>query len=164
MKNNSCEKNKRGQSLVEVVVGIGLVTTVLVALVSAMNTGLGNAQFSRNKSKATIYVQEALEWVRSQRDNESWQWFVARAHSTDTCGRTQYCLNSLIFTAGSCGAGVFDTIFTRQATLVRQSSDQVRVDVTVSWPEGSRTATVNASTQLSNWRPQAPVATPSTCP
>ena len=156
-----------GQSLVEVVVGIGLVTTVLVALVSAMNRGLGNAQFTRNKSKATAYAQEALEWVRSQRDGETWQAFVAQA-GTGSCGSKKYCLNSLGASfpgEGACANNVvFDTIYQRNTTLVRQSDDQVRVDVTVTWPEGNRTGQVASSTQLSNWQPQVPVATPSTCP
>lgn len=55
----------KGQSLLELVVGISLIAAVLTALVVTTTYSLRNTQFSKNQSLATKFAQENLEKVRT---------------------------------------------------------------------------------------------------
>lgn len=55
----------KGQSLLELVVGISIVAVVLIALVVTTTYSLRNTQFSKNQSLATKFAQENLEKVRT---------------------------------------------------------------------------------------------------
>jgi Tfp pilus assembly protein PilV len=153
-----------GQSLLEAVVAIGVVTVVLSALIAAISFSLANTQYSRNKAQATKYGQEAIEWLRSQRD-AGWATFVSKAGAA-ACESHIYCLNGLtVFpAAGACAAGaVFNAIFTRTATLTYQSADQVGVNVTVSWPQGNRNSNITLDTFLTNWHPVSSASPNTSC-
>lgn len=63
--------SEKGQSLLELVVVIGVVVIVVGALVFATIASLRNASFSRNQAQATKLAQEGLEWVRLGRDRNS---------------------------------------------------------------------------------------------
>ena len=60
--------DKRGQTLIEVIVIITIGILVIVALVFATIAGLRNSQFAKNQVQATKLAQEGLEKVRSARD------------------------------------------------------------------------------------------------
>lgn len=55
----------KGQSLLELVVGISLIAAILTALVITTTQSLINTQFSRSQSQATKLAQENLEKVRT---------------------------------------------------------------------------------------------------
>ncbi len=55
----------KGQSLLELVIGVGLITVIMGAMaVVAINT-LRNTQFSKNQTQATKFAQANLELVRT---------------------------------------------------------------------------------------------------
>lgn len=54
-----------GQSLMELVIGIGLVTVVAGAIAIVSINGLQNTQFAKNQVQATKLAQESLEKVRT---------------------------------------------------------------------------------------------------
>jgi Tfp pilus assembly protein PilV len=60
---NSC--GSKGQSLIELVIGIGLITVVVGALAIVTVYSLQNTQFSKNQAQATKIAQENLEKVRT---------------------------------------------------------------------------------------------------
>lgn len=60
---------EKGQSLMELVVGIGLVTIVAGALAIVTVNSLRNTQFSKNQVQATKLAQENLEKVRTIKNN-----------------------------------------------------------------------------------------------
>ncbi len=64
---NSLRFKQNGQSLIELMVGLSLVTVVVGALAIITTYGLRNSQFSKNQSQATKYAQENLEKVRAIR-------------------------------------------------------------------------------------------------
>lgn len=143
-------KNNKGQSLVEAVVAIGLVTLVLVALISAITFSLANAQYSRNKSIATKYAQEAIEAMRKLRD-AGWPAFYTWAN--DTTGRTYCMTNTFTLTNIPPACVVIDDtydIFTRTVKLVGNGGtrDRVSVQVVVTWTQGTRTPNVTLDTYL----------------
>lgn len=54
-----------GQSLMELVVGISLITVVVGAVAVITTYGLRNSQFSKNQAQATKLAQQNLELVRT---------------------------------------------------------------------------------------------------
>jgi len=68
-------KKDSGQSLVEMVIAIGVVLIIIVTLVAVTTISVRNASFSRNQSLATKYAQETIEKVRAYREQNSWEDF-----------------------------------------------------------------------------------------
>ena len=64
-------RDQAGQTLVEMVVAIAVLIVVILALLSITTTSIRNASFSRDQVLATKYAQEAMEKVRSWRDQNS---------------------------------------------------------------------------------------------
>ncbi len=60
--------NQQGQTLIELVVVTAVSVIVVGALTFATVSSLRNAQFAKNQSQATQLAQEAIEEVRSGRD------------------------------------------------------------------------------------------------
>jgi len=60
--------NQKGQSLVEVIVACGLLTVVLVAIMSVSNASRNLLFASQDQTKATTLAQEGVEIVQHQRD------------------------------------------------------------------------------------------------
>ena len=58
----------KGQTLLELVVSLGLGLIVVSALVITTTSGLKNSQFSQDQAKATELAQEGLESVRTIAD------------------------------------------------------------------------------------------------
>lgn len=60
----------KGQSLLELVIAIGLVMVIVTGIALTTINGLKNSQFSKNQTQATKLAQEALEQVRTIRDRD----------------------------------------------------------------------------------------------
>ncbi len=60
--------SEKGQTLMELVVVVGVSAIVVGALVFATIASLRNAQFSKNQAQATKLAQEGIERVRAGRD------------------------------------------------------------------------------------------------
>ena len=141
-------KNEEGQSIIEVVIAIGIVALVLVALVSAVTISVRNSTFSKNKSVATKYVNEGIEAVRSIRDN-NWSNLTAADGTT----------NGLQFTGGVWSfSGASDypdsptNTFTRTVDVsCNVDNDSCDIDVAVEWISGSSTRSSGASTTFTRW-------------
>ncbi len=144
-----------GQSLLEVVVTIGVIVLVLVGLLSAISFGLSNAQFSRNKAQAIKYAQEAVEWLRVERET-SWSTFYNSRAGSGT-GLT-YCLSNTATwpIPGVCSpSGVIDDqyrLFHREATLTQSGVGRVLVNIRVYWQQGARATDVTINTYLTQWQ------------
>lgn len=69
---------QKGYLLIEIMMASAVIVLVLTALVSATITSLRNTSFAKQKVVATAYTKEALEFVRSKRDQaEDWEAFAA---------------------------------------------------------------------------------------
>lgn len=146
---------KNGQSLLEVVVTIGVIVLVLVGLLSAISFGLSNAQFSRNKAQAIKYAQEAVEWLRVERE-ASWNVFY-NTRAGSGAGLT-YCFTNTVSwpTPGACSSsGVISDqyrLFYREATLIQSGIGRVLVNIRIYWQQGARTTDVTVNTYLTQWQ------------
>lgn len=71
-------RGKKGQTLLEVVTAVVLVTLVLTALVGLAVAAVRSATVSRNRVVATSYAQEGLEALRSIRDRSFSELYACR--------------------------------------------------------------------------------------
>ena len=142
--------SKQGQTLVEVLVAVGVTTLLLVAMVAAVTRSLSNAQFSKNKSQAAKYVEEGLEVVRSVRDNSvDWSTF------STTYPDGVYKLNSeLVLTANCTQADKIsvNSLFSRCVNFTDDGAEKKIIKVTVYWTDGSGSHLTYASTYLTLWK------------
>lgn len=110
---------RKGQMLLEVVLGLAIVTIVMVALVSLSTRSIKNSDFSRSQAEATSYANEAMEWIRADRNTKGWgAWW-----NDHPCGPV----------CGDMGSG-----YSRNATFTPSDGppQQMTVSVTVTWEQG----------------------------
>jgi len=122
-------RDERGETLVEVLVALGIITVVASALVGVVVTSMGNTRFSKDQNQATQYAQEGMEIVRQKRDDG----YVAfRNIATGT-----YCLDggSTILDPDCTAANVGS--YLRKVTITQDGcdTDVANVTVTVSWQD-----------------------------
>lgn len=148
-------KESSGQSLLEVVVALGVIMIVLVGLVRAGVVGVKNSTSSQAETLSARYGTEAIEWLKSEQATLGWS--VFKTSFTD--GAT-YCLSaSPLLSSVSAPAFLTDlgtvnpatcaqilgTVLTRKL-LVVQLVDPMTIEVQVSWSESGvqRLATYRA--------------------
>lgn len=142
---------EKGQSLFEVLVALTISVLVIVTLVSLVNTSIRNTTFSKNKTIASRYAQEATEWLRGQRDSDTAN-FRSRALTAT------WCLRDLNWSqSGSCGATgqITGTPFTRQVSFISNvisGKSVIEANVSVTWSDGQGAHEVRSSTNFSDWR------------
>lgn len=139
-------KFSRGQSLVEVIIALGIIGLLCSGLVAGSIKALQANQNSRVHSFATKLVQEGIDNARLFRD-EGWSAFIAKNSNSAWCdGYT---------THSSCpqinqSFGIQSIAFTRKTLYTYNSSTQIMtVRVTVTWDNGKSSS---AETLLSNWK------------
>lgn len=142
-------KNYKGQSLFEVVVALAISSLVIVALVSLVSNSIRNATFSKNKSLASTYAQEASEWLRGQRDSDINN-FITKTLTPE------WCLNQLNWTkVGVCTDKIAGTNFVRSGsfdTNVINGKNIVTATITVTWTDSQGTHSIENVTDYSDWR------------
>lgn len=125
-----------GQSMFEVVMAIFIMSLIIVGVVILATNSITNSSFSRNKTLAGRYAQEAIEWLRSQRDSDITT-FIAKVPIVST--PYTYCLNTLAWTnTGVCLSTeiITGSIFRRETVLTKSLISQktvIEADVKVYW-------------------------------
>jgi len=145
-------KYLKGQSLFELIVAILITAITLVAIISLVSSSINNSTYSRDRTEASRYSLEAMEWLRSERDID-WNLLVSRG---SVSGRT-FCLQNLDWTiSGNC---TIDTIpnskFSREIELVYDSvadPNSIEARVITYWQDTSGYHESRLSTFLTNWR------------
>lgn len=150
-----------GQSLFEVVLALSVIALIIIAVVILATLSIRNSDYSRNKTLATRYSQEALEWLRGQRDT-NWSTFYGKAgaapNGSTWCLNTEPLPQTWTIPSGSCTTGTFITtnnVLVRNGVLIQGSvngSPVVYANVKVSWSDGSGTHEVSSVTTFTNYR------------
>ena len=123
--------NQRGQTLIEVVVGIGLLVIVVTALIGLGVVAMKASTSARNRTVGAKLANEGMEMARSVRDQGS---LGDVADDSDNV------------TVGS-------VTFTRTRTVTDVVAGQKKkIVVEVSWPESSGTKTVSVASYLPDGR------------
>ncbi len=147
----------RGQTIIEVIVVIGIVVVLTTGLIAGTTSSLKSAQSDRSRSEAVKYAQEGIEVARQLRD-ENWDTFFSYGGSvyclgSDAKGNT----NFVVSTGGQCPTNIMMqdgtlSIFTRSVQFAWQGNSGMQIVVTVSYPENSQTKNVQLTTYLTQWR------------
>lgn len=133
----------KGQSMFEVVIALFIIAMIIVGVVSLSTVSLSNSVFSRNKTLAGKYSQEAIEWLRGQRE-ANFTTFKTNAVGTR-------CLNTLAFTVPPCQ--FINTIFKRQVTFTTTTNPTViKVEVITSWTDSKGIHQAISTTEFTDIR------------
>ena len=136
------EKWVNGQTLIEVLVALGIISVIVTALGALVVTSMSNAQLSKNQNQALDYAREGMEVVRRLRDE-------------DVVGFRNY-NNTFCLDKGSGALGVdcvdpnIDNFFLRKVIVVQSgcTTNVSSVVVAVSWADG-KCASGNAFCRVS---------------
>lgn len=137
-----------GQTLAEVVVAIGVIVLLVTGLIVGTSVTLKASQYSKARSQAVQYAQEAVELSRNLRDS-GWTGFFPYGAVTPI----SWCLDkagSWTAMSGACSANI-DNFYTRQVTFT-WDDPRMKTDVVVSWIDGNKTHTVPISTYFTQWK------------
>lgn len=146
-------KNEKGQSLFEVVLALGVITAITVGIVSLAVTSIRNAAFSKNKTLAGNYAQEATEWLRSERDSD----FEAFRTHAETQPSFKWCLSNLSWSKfGPCSTSdnITGTPLFRDVTFTTSVSGNtiIEADIKVYWTDSQGVHEVSSITSFTDWR------------
>lgn len=147
----SSEQGRRaqaGQTLVEVMVALGVAVTIIVALVTATVSSMRNAQFAKLQAQATKLSQEALEKARAQRDQQGWATF--KSGFVDV-----RCLPSsgTWSSSGCTETDKIEGVFLRNVNFADVSGEEKKsVTVTTSWTDANGTHQSTLATYLTKWQ------------
>src|ERR1035437_1247949 len=121
----------RGQSLIEVVLGLTVAVIIMTAITTVVINSLQNAEFSKNQNLAEQYAQEGIEQMRNLRDSN---------YGSFSSLNGTYCLNkndSVLHPGDSCATTPNVDNFIRQVQINPASCNgTTNVDVQVFWSDG----------------------------
>lgn len=139
-----------GQSLLEIVVTIGVVVILVSGLVVAAISALRFGRTARTRSQAVKFTQEGIELTRDLR-NRGWAAFAAYG----TISGKLWCLSKAGVWTADDGDGVcptnIDSLFAR-AVLFTWNDPLMKVTVAVGWSDGASTRETKLTTYLTEWR------------
>lgn len=142
---------KLGQSLLEVVVAMGLVIVAVVALVSTTIFTQKAARSANAQTQATKLAEESIEQIRVIRDRRDFDYlpiglcFVLNATDPDPN----------VWSLSTCGTPpsvtLGNTVFTRSIVVDSVTASKKKVTVSVSWLESGGTRKVENVTFFSKF-------------
>ncbi len=145
--------SNKGQSMFEVVIAIFIIAMITVGIVSVSTNSLSNSIFSRNKTLAGKYSQEAIEWIRSEREKNPIGFITYSATAV-------YCLDSATISltnTGSCSAAeiIAGTLFKRElnfSTSDVSGKNIIEATVITSWNDSKGYHEAKSVTNFSDIR------------
>lgn len=148
----------RGQSLVEVVVSIGIAVILAISLITTSLITQKSSRSARNNSQATKLVQQTLEQLRVLRDRKGFSVSTFPSAPTSTCFTllipdpfvpSNWSLQN---NPGCVTESITNTIFSRKIEFLNDGADKRLITVTVSWDESGQTRSVKSQTFLGLWQ------------
>lgn len=153
-------RNQDGQTLVEIIIAIGMIIIALTTLVAGIAFGIANNRFARDEVLAKDNTRQATEWFRSIRDSMGWAGFYALI--TSHVPPVTYCLPVLPLTsdqlstlpnsACSTQQTITGTLFYRSMSVTVPSANEIDATVTVMWTDGSKTHQTTSDVQLFSYQ------------
>jgi len=137
---------KKGQSLIELIIAIGIFVFVVPALVFLALDSYVSGRLASEMTKADFLAQEGLEAVRSIRDN-SW--------SDLTAGTYGLAISGVHWIFQGSSEDINDQLKggTRVITIENIDPDRKKINSEVNWQfNGGRTEEVRLITYLTNWQ------------
>lgn len=164
------KNNDYGQSLVEVIVALGISVVIVTGFVTITNNSLKSIRINRIRSVATQLANDALEIAR--RDKQNWSQFTSLvdkycldSNDDNFIGDNDADLNDTAFEINTnCldsynfGSSTMEFDRTVNFSLANKgtsdiSDDEMTVKVIVTWDEGSvGQKSVDSTTVFTNWK------------
>jgi type II secretory pathway pseudopilin PulG len=146
------KNTQAGFSLIEVLIFITVMSIFFVSAAAVVSVVVKNMKVNEHKILGTRFAQEAVEWLRSEKEID-WNAFSQRAPSSGALA--EYCLNSLAWNSMPCDYSL-KTLYQRTVTLKSIESVggykyQVDVSVLVKWNEPGRSYSIPINTTFSIW-------------
>lgn len=147
-------KKNSGQSLIEVIVAVGMMALLLTAVLALISLSVKNSRLAKDRTKAVGLVQEGIELMRTYRDKN---WIALYTATGNTCGlnKTWTVEEDLIDSCDSCDSlaenNSIDDFFRRCVQVDADGGNQVNIQVVVSWQEGAQAQQTIQTTNLSLW-------------
>lgn len=160
-------KLQSGQSFFEVLVAIAVISGVLVSLIGYVATSLNNNTFAKNSSSATRFSQEAIEWLRGERDADWIQFKTYAASSAIYCLSDSPPISPASWSIrGNCSAlqTIPGTIFRREGSFTcyvnpptiiscaNASVTTIQAQVTTYFTDGKGRHNYTDTTYFTNWK------------
>lgn len=146
--------HQKGQSLLEVLLALGVAIIIIVSLSALAVYGLRNAQHGKNVETATRLAGQGAEQVRTVRDRQSWQ--VFRTYPVNSCFQVETS-NWTLQQAGCGGVPLLNEFsnFLREIRLTDATTgagEGRKITVTVFWTDTAGTNQINTDTILTQWQ------------
>lgn len=143
----------RGFTLIEILIFTAIVSVFFVVAAAVSAFSLGVMRNNENRVYATHYAEEAIEWLRNDKETTGWSTFSTRTGT--------WCLNSTLTNLASAqnsacpvsgasayllGSVDYGRHFNREAVLTSVAGN-ISANVTVSWKDvGGNTLSVPVNT------------------
>ncbi len=141
----------KGQSMFEVVMALFIMALIIVGVVFLSTSSIANSAFSRNKTIAGRYSQEAVEWLRGQRDSDP------TLFKTNAVG--SYCFNSSTISWSNTGlcssAELISNLYKREVTFTTSTvsgKNVIEASVVTSWNDSKGTHVAKSTTEFTDIR------------
>jgi type II secretory pathway pseudopilin PulG len=132
-----------GQSLIEIIIIVGVVVLLVTGLIVAATSSLRFGQQSKSRSQAVSLAREAIEFTREMRDSD-WEGLSSRNGT--------FCLSEAKEWSSDIECPMtIQNQFSRSVVFVSDGST-VEVEVTVSWWESSVIREVKINTAFTDWK------------
>lgn len=157
--------NKKGFSLLEVIIAIFVIIIGIVGAMNLLNYSISSAVIGKSQIIASNLAQEGIEIVRNIRDSN---WLKGAVWTTglDGCSsgcRAQYNKGSLLLLFDNPALRIDengfyqydsgpDALFHRKITISSISVDEIKVVSEVTWYERGRSHIINAEDRLYDWK------------
>ena len=130
------KRRTTGQLLIEIIVGLGIITTVLVVSLTLVTHAARLSVAARNRLEATKYAEKVIETLRNTRDADKDAFF-----DNETCNP-------------SCGTFGPNNIYSCAMACTFSpagNANRVEVTVTMTWTDGPDVQTLPLSTILTRY-------------
>lgn len=149
----SKSKKFSGQSLIEVVVALAVVSLLAIALITSTLITQKTSRNAANETQATKLGQQNIEQVRVFRDRKGFSVLGNGSCFTLNTTNAEPTLWSMDACSGATANGevltLSNTVFTRKIAISTFGTSK-QVTVTVTWQDAGNTRTVSNVTILSN--------------
>lgn len=157
------QKQKRGQTIVEVIIAIAVVSVVITAVAAVISVSLQNTSRAKANVIGTKFTQEGIEYFRAQRNLMGWEFFLMTLSQPGSS--VDYCLATLPYSTNDGLAAVPNrpctlmefadshNMYKRNAQVILETingQETVTVTVTTVWPDSDHTAKSTATVQFQN--------------
>lgn len=165
---------EKGFTLLETLIAVTILSVSLAGPMTIASQGLSSAFFAKEQITAFYLAQEAVEYVRSVRDENflkgnGWLDTISNcvgkvceidmpAHTHKVCGGDScdflnFNTATALYNNDPIGGDNIASIYTREITLEQINADEISINVNLTWTSKTRTRTFNIRENIYNWLP-----------